>query len=92
MEQIQEEVIKLIWIFDLKQLGGIDITQLIKWMYIIHQIFQSHRSIHVYIFILRCTRVGSTNGIKSYDYGRGAPRVGQQKRVRKERKNRSKNI
>ena len=29
----------------------------------------------------RCTRVGSTNGIKSYDFGKGAPRMGQQKRV-----------
>lgn len=28
----------------------------------------------------RCNRVGSTNGIKSYDFGRGAPRMGQQKR------------
>ena len=37
--------------------------------------------IHDYTFVLRCTRVGSTNGIKVYDYGRGAPRMGRQKRV-----------
>ena len=39
------------------------------------------QSLYLLLLTPRCTRVGSTNGIKSYDYGKGAPRMGQQKRV-----------
>ena len=35
MEQIQEEVIKLIWIINFEQLGGTDITQLIEYFIIL---------------------------------------------------------
>ena len=39
------------------------------------------QSLYLLLLTPRCTRVGSTNGIKSYDFGKGAPRMGQQKRV-----------